>query len=697
MLYRFFFLLASLLSSYAAISQPAGPAFRDTAFRGPAFRHPGIHQDKEDLEYLKQQVQAGSQPWLNAFHRLQQEAAKDLDPTPFAHVKRGPYGKPNIGADQLSGSAKRAYQLALLWYLTGRQAYAEQAIDLLMKWSDTLWDFDYNDAKLLAAWTGYQWCSAAEILRYSYPHWKDAHTDRFSNMLLTVYYPLLRFYFPEANGNWDGAIAHSLLAIGVFTDNREIFDNAVDHFLRGPVNGSVFKYIYPNGQCQESMRDQAHVQLGLGEFAGAARIAYTQGVDLFAAGNYRLALGFEYTARFLSGEIPHSYGPLSHRAKKVRDDYEFAFNHYQSIGIAMPFTAKLLDSTRHTASLSILTAARKPAPGSPVTPAVHLEPGKTGYIAGALDSATYAPPSDAIRVAPGSSLQEALNTAAARGAWVIAQKGIHRLPAPLILPSGVTLAGEGLETVLFLDPASGARDAIVHTNEALQQVTLRDLVIEGSIHTEIHSDPNSRRSFRGGSSRGGILLQTAIPGKIKNIRLERITVRNCTYNGAFLNGIQGLSVISCDFNENGSSVIPGPKLQHNLLITRCDQVRVENCRLTTSPFGSGVAIAHSRNVHIQDSEISRNAYYGMLITESEAVSIRRNLVEGNSRSGILLEFLWKGSRQVTLRDNLIHFNNGYGIESYHTTALTASDNQLTGNGTLEKQENFDPDKKLLMH
>jgi hypothetical protein len=86
-------------------------------------------------------------------------------------------------------------------------------------------------------------------------------------MLMTVYYPLIRHYFTMANGNWDGAIIHSILAIAIFTDNRPMFNNAVDHFLHAPVNGSLFKYIYPSGQCQESMRDQGHVQLGLGEFA----------------------------------------------------------------------------------------------------------------------------------------------------------------------------------------------------------------------------------------------------------------------------------------------------------------------------------------------------------------------------------------------------------------------------------------------
>lgn len=136
---------------------------------------------------------------------------------------------------------------------------------------------------------------------------------------MTVYYPLLRYYFPQANGNWDGAIIHFLLAIAVYTDNKVMFDNAINHFMYAPVNGSIFKYIYPSGQCQESTRDQGHVQLGLGEFAGAARIAFTQGIDLFSLADNRIALGYEYTASFLLGNMPHCYGRISERAKNLSD------------------------------------------------------------------------------------------------------------------------------------------------------------------------------------------------------------------------------------------------------------------------------------------------------------------------------------------------------------------------------------------
>ncbi len=32
--------------------------------------HPGIHQTREDMDYMKQQVLKGEQPWKNAFDSL---------------------------------------------------------------------------------------------------------------------------------------------------------------------------------------------------------------------------------------------------------------------------------------------------------------------------------------------------------------------------------------------------------------------------------------------------------------------------------------------------------------------------------------------------------------------------------------------------------------------------------------------------
>lgn len=98
----------------------------------------------------------------------------------------------------------------------------EKAIEILNTWSPVLWDFDFNDAKLLAAWTGHILCNTAEILRHSKSNWQQKDIESFTNMLMTVYCPLLRYYFPQANGNWDGAIIKSIMAIGIFTNNFEM-------------------------------------------------------------------------------------------------------------------------------------------------------------------------------------------------------------------------------------------------------------------------------------------------------------------------------------------------------------------------------------------------------------------------------------------------------------------------------------------
>ncbi|CAL1518939.1 alginate lyase family protein [Chitinophaga sp. MM2321] len=620
-----------------------------------SFIHPGLNQTGKDLAYMKDRVLKGVEPWKGAYDRLKASTDTAYNVEAYTHVLRGPYGKPNIGGNELSKGAGMAYDCALLWYITGDKKYADKAIAIIDAWSGQLWDFDYNDAKLLAAWTGHVFCNAAEILRHTNAGWKPAEIDRFTQMLMTVYYPLMRDYYPQANGNWDGAIIHSLIAMAVFTDNRTLFGNAVDHFLLGPVNGSIFKYIYPSGQCQESMRDQGHVQLGLGEFAGAAQIAYTQGVDLFSIADNRIALGYEYTAGFILGETPHCYGVISERAKALRDDYEYVYRHYTAQGIYLPNTKKAADSIRPKASRSILTATRVPT-GKEKQQLRAPVAGSTGYIAGAGAHSDVKIPADAIFVAPGESIQDALNTATGTHRWVVAKKGIHTLPATLKMPSGVTLAGEGIGTTLFLDPKSGQREAIVNASGDMQDITIRDLLIEGSPKTEVASDPNGSRSFRGGSNRGGIIFRADAEGKMKNLRFIHLTIQNCTFNGLLVSGADDITITRCDFTENGSSVVPGPRLQHNLLLTHCRGIKISDSRMDTSPYGSGIALSACQEAGIVNCEIARNANYGILLAECKNITVKGSLLEGNNRGGIMQEHLYKGNVNIDTRHNIIHYN-----------------------------------------
>jgi parallel beta-helix repeat protein len=304
--------------------------------------------------------------------------------------------------------------------------------------------------------------------------------------------------------------------------------------------------------------------------------------------------------------------------------------------------------------------------------------------------------SNAILVNPGQSLQEALDKVAGKNGWVIATAGIHTLPTTLKIPSGVTLSGEGLGTVLFLDPKSGVRDAIVNAKPDLHDVTICDFVLEGATDTDPGSDPNSRRSYRSTANRGGIMFLGQHEGQMKNISLRNITVRNCTYNGVFISGAENLNVVCCDFNENGASVVPGPKLQHNLLLSHCTKVSVKDSRMDTSPHGCGIALTSCSDVSVANCELARNAWFGVLVTESKNVSISGSLIEANDHSGIMVQYLYRGSENVSISNNLIHYNNGFGVEAYSGKNIKSAKNTFAGNGKDLKSNKKIVDEKLIL-
>jgi len=660
------------------------------------FLHPGIDLTSQDLVYMKKQVLAGQEPWSGAFKRLLEKTQTDIDIVPVTHIIRGAYGHPDIGASALLNNSNTAYDCALIWYINGDEQYARKALEIIEKWSGRVWSFDDNDAKLLGGLSCYPICSAAEILRYNYSGWTDKHTELFSRMLMETYYPLLRFYYPEANGNWNGVIIRALLSIAVFTDNHELFDSAVDQFLHAPSNGSLFKYVYPSGQCQETTRDLGHIQMGLCEFGGAARIAYTQGIDLFSLGNNRLALGLEYAMAVIFGNHPQSYGSISTRAiSSRRDDYEYLFRHYQSKGVKMPFTERMCNEVRNTSGRGVLIGFReefqKTAPLS-----VDLHPGSIAYPAGATDKSEKMP-ANSIEVKPGEDLQAALDQSAGTGRWVIAKSGIHKLTHTLNIPSGTHLTGEGLATVLMFDSVSyyavSTKDASMH------DIRISNLVIEGASSHEEPSDPNTGRFNRTGrftNTLTGIAFLGQTPESLKNIMLENVTLIHFSRNGILITGAENLEINNCNISDNGSAVVPGPRLQHNLLLRHVTRANIRDSRFDTSISGCGIALDNCLDITVERCEIARNAWFGILMSTTGNVTATGNLIEGNSNSGIMSEFLYSGCRNLIINDNYIQYNNGYGVEAYGAEKVALKDNQYHLNGQSTQQENISAKRQIIL-
>lgn len=321
------------------------------------FRHPGLLHSKEELAFVKLRIQAGDKPWAAHWRRLDEacEQLLEFDPEPRRRVIRGPSNRPDHGGTELSREASAAYSLALAWCLSGKKAYAQKAAQHLNAWSHKLEVLDGHDTKLLSGMMGVKFVNAAELLRYSYKEWKPAGQDRFEAMLRGVFYEPIKDFYPTANGNWDASMIQTMLGMGVFLDDRKMFDRAADYYRQGEGNGAITKYFKPAGQCQESGRDQAHTQMGLGFLGVACEMAWKQGVDLYGEADSLLARGFEYTAKYnLGQEVPYEpYTSVEKRYtyKRISDDargrfapiYRRAFYHYHHRkGMEMPYTRQAM-------------------------------------------------------------------------------------------------------------------------------------------------------------------------------------------------------------------------------------------------------------------------------------------------------------------------------------------------------------------
>ena len=168
---------------------------------------------------------------------------------------------------------------------------------------------------------------------------------------------------PYANGNWGAIVNRFRMAAALAMGDTVLYRSAIEYYLHANDNGSLPKYISETGQCQETGRDQAHAQLGLGALCDICEMAWQQGDDLWGALDNRLMKGLEYTARYNLGyDVPFEtwtdctglYNdwtePGSMRRGAIQNIYDLPYQHYVGRrGMKMPYTKKLLALQRKAA------------------------------------------------------------------------------------------------------------------------------------------------------------------------------------------------------------------------------------------------------------------------------------------------------------------------------------------------------------
>jgi hypothetical protein len=343
----------------------------------PPFVHPGLLHTQPDFDRMSQKVAASLSPWIDGWRVLiaNNHASLSWMPNPQAVLSRGNDGVHPDNSGSLFNDVAAAYACALRWKVSGDTAYANKAVQIMNAWSSTLTaifgtsgtngDFD---GILMAAFQGYQFANVGEIMR-TYPGWAAADVAKFKAMMSNIFYPVSvgALHIPTGSSilvfsSWDLGCVASMLAIGVLTDDRAKFDQAIEYFKAGLGNGGLGQtvyYIHPGylGQTQESGRDQGHNTLSVSLLGNICEMAWNQGVDLYGYDNNRVLSGAEYVAKgnlIQSGTTYYSV-PFARYTNggandtvfstasqgTVRPEWALIYNHYVNRqGLAAPYSQR---------------------------------------------------------------------------------------------------------------------------------------------------------------------------------------------------------------------------------------------------------------------------------------------------------------------------------------------------------------------
>ncbi|PVF92037.1 chondroitin AC/alginate lyase [Serendipita vermifera] len=314
------------------------PAPVNITARAPAsFTHPGVFLSSTQLDFIRNKVNAGAEPWRTAYNDMMSSkyASQTRAPAPRATVECGSSSNPNNGCTDERQDALAAYANALAWTVTQDSKYAKKAIEYFNAWSPVLKAHTNSNAPLQSGWSAASWARAAEIIRHTYSGWPSSDITQFSNMLKNIYLPKV-ITGSNSNGNWELVMMEAAQGIAVFLDDKTNYDKAMTKFL-----GRVPAYIYltsdgdypkaapgsgldtkaeiisywqdqstfVNGISQETCRDFTHTGYGIASISHVAETSRIQGTDLYTGDvgtRLRYALGFHslYESKGGASSVP---------------------------------------------------------------------------------------------------------------------------------------------------------------------------------------------------------------------------------------------------------------------------------------------------------------------------------------------------------------------------------------------------------
>jgi polygalacturonase len=298
------------------------------------------------------------------------------------------------------------------------------------------------------------------------------------------------------------------------------------------------------------------------------------------------------------------------------------------------------------------------------------------------------------------AIQNTINAAAAAGKEVYFSAGTYRMiPSggrALIIPSNVTLRGEGAASVLEIyDAGTDARHAGLYIN-GKSNITIKDLKLTGTVTagTSYPSQYPSVQAITIDAGVGGLTVRGVTFDKCEyavkfqdytgasssNVVFDSCTTLSSVMNPFFTSHVNGLTVMNCSLAAATVGQQAGRWPHHFYITTNTNNMLVQNCTLTGGQHWS-VTIGPSCGDIVFNTVTLSEVAVGLHISDNTGSVLFDRITGTSSRYWFDEGWLavW-GANNVTLRN--FDFTAVSGNADYLVYSNSAGSNVFLQNGII---------------
>ncbi|BCW36082.1 hypothetical protein StoSoilA2_21380 [Arthrobacter sp. StoSoilA2] len=199
-----------------------------------------------------------------------------------------------------------------------------------------------------------------------------------------------------------------------------------------------------------------------------------------------------------------------------------------------------------------------------------------------------------LTVAPGGSIQAAIDSLAAQGGGVVRlTEGVYTVGTRINLKNLITLVGAGRDYTVIQYEGTGT--AIGTTQRILSDVVVKDLTLKGD---------------RGSANLAhGVLLEGVDPvaSRHSRIALQNITVKDFTVHGVHMKRSSNIIMSNANIHQNGSA----NGLYHNVYWLFDNNILQSDVDMSNPVRGKGAKYTSTSNVIVQRAQIRNSTVNGV--------------------------------------------------------------------------------------